>query len=59
MKSMALVAISNRDKITDALDQVLPGQREPWLLLAKEGDSIAYFHLKPEGSDWEAPYTRQ
>lgn len=59
MKSMALVAITNRGNITDALDHVLPGHREPWLLLTKEGDPIAYFHIKPEGSDCEVPYTRQ
>jgi hypothetical protein len=56
MKSMALSAISNPDKVPGVMDQVLPGQREPWLLLAPEGDAIAYFDFVPEGTDWEAPY---
>ena len=56
MKSMALAAISKPDKVRAVLDHVLPGQREPWLLSAKDGDPIAYFHLEPDGSDWEAPY---
>jgi hypothetical protein len=34
----------------------LPGQRDPWLLLAKDGDPIAYFNLELDGSDWAAPY---
>jgi hypothetical protein len=56
MKSMALAAISKPDNVRAALDQVLPGQREPWVLLATDGDPIAYFHLKSEGTDWESPY---
>ncbi len=56
MKSMALSAISNPERILPVLDQVLPGQREPWLLLATDGDPIAYFNFVPEGTDWEAPY---
>ncbi len=53
---MALAAISKPDKVGDALDEVLPGQREPWLLLARDGDPIAYFHLELGGRDWQAPY---
>jgi hypothetical protein len=56
MKSMALSAIPNPDNILAVLDQVLPGQREPWLLLATDGDPIAYFNVLTEGTDWEAPY---
>jgi hypothetical protein len=56
MKSLALVAISKPDQVRAVLDRVLPGQREPWLLSAKDGDPIAYFHLEPDGRDWEAPY---
>jgi hypothetical protein len=56
MKSIALAAISKPDKVRAALDDLLPGQREPWLLLGEDGDPIAYFHLMLDGSDWQAPY---
>ncbi len=54
MKSLVLQAIAKPDKVRGVLDQLLPGQREPWLLLAKEGDPIAYFHLEPDGSSIQA-----
>ena len=56
MKSIALAAISDFGKVKTELDKMLPGQREPWLLVSKEGDPIAYFHLEPDGGDWQAPY---
>jgi hypothetical protein len=49
MKSYCLEKIRSIGDVRDALDRLLPGQREPWLLLQSPRDVIAYFHLGPTG----------
>lgn len=47
MKSYCLEQIRSIGGVRDALDRLLPGQREPWLLRRSSSDVIAYFHLGP------------
>jgi hypothetical protein len=47
MKSFSLEQIRSIGAVREALDRLLPGQREPWLLLHSAKDAIAYFHLGP------------
>jgi len=49
MKSVLLTDIQKPDEVRAALSGVLPGQQEPWLLLAAAGDPIAYFHVDTDG----------
>ena len=51
MKTISLVGISNPADVPKTLSRVLPGQKEPWLLLAKEGDPVAYFHIEDLAAD--------
>ena len=45
MKSYFLEGISSVEATKLALRARLPGQEEPWLLLAPDGDPIAYFNV--------------
>ena len=45
MKTHLLAPIQSVAQSIAALDTLLPGQRNPWLLLAASGDPIAYFNV--------------
>jgi hypothetical protein len=45
MKSYFLAPIASSNAAVTALDSILPGQSEPWLLKDITGDAIAYFSL--------------
>ena len=54
MKTYALENISSCEQATVELRQLLPGQDDPWLLKASDGDVIAYFNIVPKShhSEW-------
>jgi hypothetical protein len=43
VKTYCLSPIASRRTAAEALDSLLPGQREPWLLKDASGDAMAYF----------------
>lgn len=55
LKSYLLFSVASADAAASALDQRLPGQRDPWLLLDRDGDVIAYFVAEPSNLDYEGP----
>lgn len=54
MKSYILGTISCVADAPDLLALMLSGG-SPWLLLAKDGDAIAYFNIVEHGDDVESP----
>jgi len=48
MKSHLLVGIASEALTREVLRSLLPGQEEPWLLLASAEDPIAYFSIGSE-----------
>jgi hypothetical protein len=48
VKSYFLERVASLAAAESALRTLLPGQEHPWLLLAPDGDVIAYFHVEPE-----------
>jgi len=55
MKTIALVDIAKPDEMRAALCRVLPGQEDPWLLLSKPGDPIAYFNIGTDDEESGGP----
>ena len=53
MKSLFLVGIAQPEVARIVLGRLLPGQKDPWLLLSAEGDPIAYFNIGPDDDDSE------
>ena len=51
MKSYFLEGLSDRNAAEMELSSLLPGQTDPWLLLAKPEDPIAYFNPRSQGAD--------
>jgi len=45
VKTYCLSPIALRSTAAEALDSLLPGQREPWLLKDESGDAMAYFNI--------------
>ncbi len=45
MKTYCLSPISSRSLAAEMLNDLLPGQCEPWLLRDGSGDAMAYFNL--------------
>ena len=45
MKSYLLQPVQSRDDAVAALNSVLPGQSQTWLLKDSEGDTVAYYSL--------------
>ena len=45
MKSYILEGIRSPDEARTALGNILPGQKEPWLLTDPTGDPVAYFNV--------------
>ncbi|QKD02982.1 hypothetical protein [Mesorhizobium loti] len=45
MKSYFLEELADEQQARDRLGATLPGQSEPWLLSAADGDPIAYFDI--------------
>ena len=52
MKTYLLTPISSQRDASAALTEALPGQSEPWLLRAQDGDAMAYFQID-ENDDTE------
>lgn len=48
MKSYFLLDVDSAIAARQALETQLPGQSEPWLLLSRRGDPIAFFHVGDE-----------
>jgi hypothetical protein len=48
VKSYFLEHVSSIAAAESALRAELPGQERPWLLLAADGDVIAYFNVAPD-----------
>jgi hypothetical protein len=48
VKSYFLIGITRPEKTRQALSRILPGQTDPWLLLATADDPIAYFYIESE-----------
>ena len=51
MKTYILANTSSHAKAVAELRRLLPGQENPWLLKAPDGDPIAYFNVEPEEID--------
>lgn len=49
MKSYFLEGIASVEEAKVALREVLPGQQQPWLLRAPDGDVVAYFRVEACG----------
>lgn len=47
LKSYVLQGLSDSNAASTELSLLLPGQTDPWLLLTKDDDPIAYFNLNP------------
>jgi hypothetical protein len=45
MRRFFLEKITSRDRAIEVLNESLPGQKNPWLLVDSKGDAIAYFNL--------------
>jgi len=45
MKSYFLEPISSREAGVSALSKILPGQENPWILWAPQGEAIAYLNV--------------
>lgn len=45
MRSRFLFFVSSQVAAEAALDKLLPGQRDPWLLCDETGDPIGYFNI--------------
>jgi hypothetical protein len=58
MKTVSLVGISDPGEARKALSRVLPCHQETWLLLAKEGDSVAYFYVDLSAEESDTPCIR-
>jgi hypothetical protein len=48
MKTHFLSPVASVAQSKAALEGLLPGQQDPWLLLAPSGDPIAYFNVGEE-----------
>lgn len=61
MKSYFLEGLSDSDAVSEELSSLLPGQIDPWLLLAKAGDPIAYFNSRSPSDleDLQGPFLVQ
>jgi hypothetical protein len=46
MKSLILEHVRSLCEAERALDEILPGQRHPWILQAARDDVLAYFHVE-------------
>ena len=55
MKSYVLDQIASIHEARELLGTILPGQRNPWLLLDIGGDPIAYFDLIETDIDVHGP----
>ncbi len=55
MKSCFLYAISDVATAEAGLNRLLPIQRQPWILVAEPGDTIAYFNVYDVNVDFEGP----
>ncbi len=53
MKSYFLEGLPDRSAAESALCALLPGQTDPWLLLAGPGDPVAYFHWRSSSDEEE------
>lgn len=49
MKSYFLEGIASAEEAKVVLRDLLPGQENPWLLRAPDGDAIAYFRVGARG----------
>ena len=49
MKSYFLEGIASVEEAKVVLRDLLPGQENPWLLRAPDGDAIAYFRVEARG----------
>lgn len=50
MKSYFLEDIVRKDEVLDALNEVLPAQKEPWVIRHSVQDAIAYFNICENGN---------
>ena len=50
MRSYFLEGARSREAVTEALCELLPGQVEPWLLMADADDPVAYLHVDGAGT---------
>lgn len=48
MKSYFLEELGDPVRVRNELSKLLPGQIDPWLLLAPDGDAMAYFNVVEE-----------
>ena len=51
MKSYFLAPIESHNAAVAALNRVLPGQADPWILKNTDGDAMAYFTLVEDDND--------
>lgn len=51
LKTYLLEGVSDRSSAEAELSTLLPGQSNPWVLLASEGDAVAYFDPRPRGAE--------
>jgi hypothetical protein len=54
LKSYFLEGLRDQHAAEALLSLLLPGQTDPWLLLAEGGDPIAYFHPGPVAGEEDA-----
>ncbi len=55
MKTYSLHRIVDFSKLTAVLNELLPGQHNPWVLMHAENDPIAYFNVVDHDIDIVGP----